>query len=100
MAATTISPNESGARLRAERERAELSMRELAYFAKVSHPTIQRIENGTMNPSPAIKARLARLLRLRLEDLWPLDEDSMNDDGPGANRAAGKEGVDAARRSE
>lgn len=49
-------------------------MRELAYFVPCSHATIQRLENGTLDVAPALKARIARALRVPVERLWVLDE--------------------------
>lgn len=63
-----------GQRLQEAREAASLTQRELAYFAGVAGSTISRIEAGTMVPTAALKARLARLLCVRLADLWPVDD--------------------------
>lgn len=61
-------------RLRQERERQGLSLRELGYFSGCSHMTIQRLEVGTLDVSASVKARIARTLRLPVADLWPLEE--------------------------
>lgn len=62
-------------RLRDERERQGLSLRELAYFADCSHTTIARLEHGEIDAAPSLKARVARALRVPVEDLWPRDEE-------------------------
>ena len=46
-------------------------MRELAYFAECSHATIQRLENETLDVAPSLKARIARALRVPVDELWP-----------------------------
>ena len=62
-------------RLRRERENQGLSLRELAYFAQVSHTTVQRIELGTLDAAPSTLARIARTLRVPVSELWaPEDE--------------------------
>jgi len=76
MTVSTISPNHIGTRLRDERQRQQLSLRELAYFAGCSHGTLQRAEAGTVDMAPALKARVARALRVPLAELWPLDAPS------------------------
>lgn len=59
--------------VREERRRQQLSLRELAHFAGCSHTTIARIERGS-DASPALKARIARVLRVPLEQIWPESE--------------------------
>lgn len=58
-------------RLRSERERQGLKGRELAYFAHTSPMTISRLERDEGDVAPAVKARVARALRVPVEDLWP-----------------------------
>jgi transcriptional regulator with XRE-family HTH domain len=72
--------------LRAERQRQELSMRELAHFAGCSHGTIQRLENRTLDVRPAVKARIARALRVSVTELWP-NPAHENGEGPAEGRA-------------
>jgi transcriptional regulator with XRE-family HTH domain len=68
----TMSRSENnGSRLRSERERQGLSGRELAYFAGTSPMTISRLERGEGDVAPAVKARVARALRVSVEELWP-----------------------------
>jgi transcriptional regulator with XRE-family HTH domain len=66
-----ISAAQIGARIRRERKRQQLSMRELAHFVGVSHATVQRVENGSLDVSPAIKVRIAHALRVPVAELWP-----------------------------
>lgn len=56
--------------LRAERERQGLSLRELAYFTGCSHTALQRMETGRLDAAAALKARVARALRVPVSDLW------------------------------
>jgi transcriptional regulator with XRE-family HTH domain len=72
--ATTIPSTPAGARLRDARTAQGLSIRELAFFAGCSHTTIQRLENGTLDVAPALKAQIARQLRLPVGALWSPDE--------------------------
>jgi transcriptional regulator with XRE-family HTH domain len=74
MSVSAISSNHSGARLHSERERQGFSLRELAYFAGCSHGTLQRAEAGNVDMAPALKARIARALRVPLAELWPLTD--------------------------
>lgn len=60
-------------RLRNERERQGLSVRELAHFADSSPMTISRLERGEGDVAPAVKARVARVLRVPVGELWPRD---------------------------
>jgi predicted transcriptional regulator len=60
--------------LRTERIRQGLSLRELAYFVGCSHVTICRLELGTLDAAPALRARIARALRIRVCKLWPEPE--------------------------
>ena len=57
--------------LREERIRQGLSLRELAHFAGCSHATIARLESGTLDVAPALRARLAHSLRVPVMTLWP-----------------------------
>jgi transcriptional regulator with XRE-family HTH domain len=66
-----MSVTKPNAGLRELRREQGLSLRELAHFAGCSHMTIQRLEAGTLDVTPAIKARIARALRAPVETLWP-----------------------------
>lgn len=56
--------------LRTRRVERQLSLRELAYFAGCSHTTISRLERGDIDVSPALKARIARALRVPAAELF------------------------------
>ncbi|MDY7104966.1 MAG: XRE family transcriptional regulator [Actinomycetota bacterium] len=60
-----------GAALRAERERAGLSMRALAALAGVSQPFLSQVERGVTSPSIATLYRLADALDLSPAELLP-----------------------------
>ena len=61
-------------RIRQERERQGLTARELAFFAGVSPMTVSRLERGvTVNAAPAVMARIARAIRVPVEELWPAE---------------------------
>ena len=75
--------------LRNERERQGLSLRELAHFADTSAMTVSRLERGEGEVSPAVKARVARALRVSVEKLWPLNG--------GSEGAAGEGGGDESK---
>jgi DNA-binding XRE family transcriptional regulator len=66
-------------------------MRELAHFARTTHATVQRIENGSLDASAQIKARIARTLRVPCAELWPTESDA-----PGRTGASQKEGDEGA----
>lgn len=60
--------------LREHRGRAGLSLRELAFFVPCSHTTLARLEKGEIDVSASLKARIARTLEVRLEEIWsPID---------------------------
>lgn len=80
-------------KLRFERRRQGLSLRELAYFAGCSHMTVQRAEAGTLDLAPAMKARIAHALRVPVAELWAPE----NGDAPGANGGAAEGSMKAIR---
>lgn len=61
-----------------------LSLRGLAYFAECSHTTIARLERGEIDVSPSLKARIAKVLRVPVSQLWTLEVRE-----PGFDRARG-----------
>lgn len=63
-------------RLRTAREAVGLEQPELAAAAKVSQPTISRIESGLQTPSVHIAIRLASVLSTTVEDLFGQDVSS------------------------
>lgn len=62
-----------GAALKAHRERAGLSLREVSRRVGVPPSTVQRFENGEVEaPDPYKLARFADALRMEVEDLYTL----------------------------
>ena len=62
-----------GKRLHELRDRADLSLRELAKRVGISGPFLSDIELGRRFPSEEILAKLARALNVSLEDLKQYD---------------------------
>jgi transcriptional regulator with XRE-family HTH domain len=60
---------ELGAFIRDQRERAELSMRELAKRADISNPYLSQIERGLHEPSVRVLTSIAGALELSAETL-------------------------------
>ena len=60
--------------LRAQRARRNLTQQDLAALAGVTRKTINTIENGRFVPSTTLALTLARVFRVRVEDLFSLDE--------------------------
>lgn len=63
-----------GARVKALREAAGLSLRDLAERSGVSAPMLSQVERGETSPTITIAARIAAGLDLRLSQLLRLDE--------------------------
>lgn len=63
-------PLDVGAFIRAQRERAEMSIRKLAELADVSNPYLSQIERGLRNPSAEILQQVASALRISVETLY------------------------------
>jgi transcriptional regulator with XRE-family HTH domain len=59
-----------GAYIRAQREHAKVSLRQLARTAGVSNPYISQIERGLRTPSAEILQQIARALRISAEALY------------------------------
>lgn len=69
----TKRPSESqhiGSFIRAQREAAEVSIRQLAERAGVSNPYLSQIERGLRKPSAEVLSQIARGLRLSAEVLY------------------------------
>lgn len=59
-----------GQRLRHLRERADLTQRDLARLAEISHGTVNNIEHGTRaDPASSVLHRLAKALGVTMEYL-------------------------------
>lgn len=63
-------------RLRALRIERRWSQAVLAHAAGVSQQTIQSVETGKFNPSLPLAFTFARILQMRIEDIFDPDEDS------------------------
>ena len=59
-----------GAFIRAQRERAEMSVRRLAELANVSNPYLSQVERGLRKPSAEILQQLANALRISVESMY------------------------------
>jgi transcriptional regulator with XRE-family HTH domain len=59
-----------GSYIRAQREQAQVSMRQLARSAGVSNPYLSQIERGLRKPSAEILQQIARGLRISAEALY------------------------------
>jgi transcriptional regulator with XRE-family HTH domain len=69
-----LSPAVIGSRVKALRESAALSLRDLAERSGVSAPMLSQVERGETSPTITIAARIATGLDLRLSQLLRLDE--------------------------
>lgn len=58
-------------RIREFREKAGISQSELARRAGIAEPNLSKIENGLWPAWPKVKRRLARVLKVRISDLFP-----------------------------
>ena len=69
-----VDPAVIGARVKALRESAGLSLRDLAARSGVSAPMLSQVERGETSPTLTVAARIASGLELRLSQLLRLDE--------------------------
>jgi XRE family transcriptional regulator, regulator of sulfur utilization len=69
-----LSPVVIGARVKALRESAGLSLRDLTERSGVSAPMLSQVERGETSPTLTVAARIAAGLDLRLSQLLRLDE--------------------------
>jgi transcriptional regulator with XRE-family HTH domain len=72
--AHAVSPAVLGARVKALRESAGLSLRDLTARSGVSAPMLSQVERGETSPTLTVAARIAAGLDLRLSQLLRLDE--------------------------
>ncbi|MBV8172619.1 MAG: helix-turn-helix transcriptional regulator [Candidatus Eremiobacteraeota bacterium] len=74
--------NNLGEFIRAQRELANLSLRQLAELAKVSNPYLSQVERGLYKPSAEVLKNIANALHMSAETMYGqaglLDEDSKN----------------------
>ncbi|HWD10323.1 MAG TPA: XRE family transcriptional regulator [Solirubrobacteraceae bacterium] len=73
-AADPLDPAVIGARVKALREAAGLSLRELSERSGVSAPMLSQVERGETSPTLTVAARIAAGLDLRLSQFLRLDE--------------------------
>lgn len=72
--ATALSASVLGARVKALRESAGLSLRDLTDRSGVSAPMLSQVERGETSPTLTVATRIAAGLDLRLSQLLRLDE--------------------------
>jgi transcriptional regulator with XRE-family HTH domain len=72
--AQALSPATVGGRVKALREAADLSLRDLAARSGVSAPMLSQVERGETSPTLTVAVRIAAGLELRLSQLLRLDE--------------------------
>lgn len=63
-------PNILGSFIRAQRQMANLSLRQLSALTEVSNPYLSQIERGLRKPSAEILQQIARALRISAEALY------------------------------
>ena len=73
-----------GSYIRAQRESAQVSMRQLARTAGVSNPYLSQVERGLRKPSAEILQQIAKGLRISAEALYV--KAGILDERPGASR--------------
>jgi transcriptional regulator with XRE-family HTH domain len=73
-ASDPVAPVLIGARVKALRESAGLSLRDLSERSGVSAPMLSQVERGETSPTLTVAARIAGGLELRLSQLLRLDE--------------------------
>ena len=78
-----------GARVKALREAAGLSLRDLAARCGVSAPMLSQVERGDTSPTLQVAARIAAGLDLRLSQLLRLDEEGAVNIVRGCERRGG-----------
>jgi transcriptional regulator with XRE-family HTH domain len=66
----TNAAQDIGSFIRAQREAAQVSVRQLAYKAGVSNPYLSQIERGLRKPSAEVLSQIARALRVSAEVLY------------------------------
>jgi transcriptional regulator with XRE-family HTH domain len=81
-------PEALGAKIRAERAKAGMSVRELARRVEVSHSLISQIERGNVTPSVGTLWSIATVLGLSVADLFSdVQGNAERDDGRGGSGA-------------
>ncbi|HEY3675118.1 MAG TPA: helix-turn-helix transcriptional regulator [Candidatus Tumulicola sp.] len=83
--------NGLGSFIRAQRELANLSMRQLAEIAKISNPYLSQVERGLYKPSADVLKQIAGALHLSAETMYVqagLLDDTAQPDGAGRDTEA------------
>ena len=62
--------NSLGDYVRAQRQQAQMSLRQLAELADVSNPYLSQIERGLRKPSADVLQQIAKALRISAESLY------------------------------
>jgi putative transcriptional regulator len=63
--------------IRVERARFKITQAELADKVDVSRQTIHAIETGKFIPSTVLALKIAKFFRVKLEDIFQLDESDL-----------------------
>lgn len=91
-AATNENQFQIGSRVKALREAASLSLRDLAERSGVSAPMLSQVERGETSPTLQVAGRIAAGLDLRLSQLLRLEEGSVISVVRAGDRRSGGEG--------
>ena len=84
--------------IRAQRELANLSLRQLADIAKISNPYLSQIERGLHKPSADVLKNLAAALKISAETMYA--QAGLLDGTAGERTAAGAPAVEDAIRAD
>ncbi len=84
--------------IRAQREMANLSLRQLADIAKISNPYLSQIERGLHKPSADVLKNLASALKISAETMYA--QAGLLDGTAAQRNAAGAPAVEEAIRSD
>jgi transcriptional regulator with XRE-family HTH domain len=88
--------NSVGEFIRAQREMANLSLRQLADIAKISNPYLSQIERGLHKPSADVLKNLASALKISAETMYT--QAGLLDEVAGGNAGRAGPGVEEAIR--
>ena len=64
-----------GERIRAERRKQKLSVRELAQRAEISTQYVYLLQSGVNTPSDELRVKIAAALGVRVEDIFSYPQD-------------------------
>jgi transcriptional regulator with XRE-family HTH domain len=77
-----------GAYVKAQRNLAQLSLRQLSELTRISNPYLSQIERGLHQPTVAVIKALAKALDLSVEDLLAQAAGVDGEEGPAASTEA------------